>query len=89
MLSHTYLQLLLDESSRDYLTMHQHAQGLIQVCWTAFWISQRTMEHLREHCNLISGQTEEHLCTLLDEVLQRLEAGMQLKCIFMVRSIEY
>ena len=93
-LSHAYLQLVLDESSREYLTINTH-KGLYEYTRLPFGVSsapsifQRTMENLLQGIEklaiyiddiLITGRTEEeHLCNL-DEVLQRLEeAGMRLK----------
>ena len=93
-LSHAYLQLVIDEDSRKYLTVNTH-KGLFEYTRLPFGVSsapsifQRTMDNLLQRLDhiviyiddiLITGRTEaEHLQTL-DEVLRRLEeAGMRLK----------
>lgn len=93
-LSHAYLQLVLDETSRDYLTINTH-KGLFEYMRLPFGVSsapsifQRTMDNLLqglEHVTvyiddiLITGRTEEEHLSTLDEVLRRLEeTGMRLK----------
>ena len=93
-LSHAYLQLQLEEKSREYLTINTH-RGLFEYTRLPFGVSsapsifQRTMEGLLqgiEHISiyiddiLITGRTEEEHLHTLSEVLKRLEAaGMRLK----------
>ena len=92
-LSQAYLQLPLDEQSREYVTVNTH-KGLYRYNRLPFGVSsapsifQRTMDNLMRGIKgvstyiddiLISGSTiEEHLQTL-DIVLQKLEsAGLKL-----------
>ena len=93
-LSHVYLQLELDETSREYLAINTH-KGLFEYTRLPFGVSsapsifQRTMDNLLqglEHVatyiddTIITGKTEEEHLRNLDEVLRRLEeAGMRLK----------
>jgi len=87
-LSHAYLQLELDESSRNCYN-DQHTQGVIQVCQTAILECLqrlRTMENLLKGIEniliyiddiLITGQTGEAHLRKLNKVLRRVEkAGM-------------
>ena len=82
-LSHTYLQLPLDDTSRDYLTINTH-KGLFEYTRLPFGVSsapsifQRTMESILqgiEHVAiyideiLVTGRTEEKHLHTLDEVL--------------------
>ncbi|XP_061584204.1 LOW QUALITY PROTEIN: uncharacterized protein K02A2.6-like [Cololabis saira] len=93
-MSHAYLQVVLDESSQQYVTINTH-RGLYTYKRLPFGVSsspaifQRIMEGILRgipHCSvflddiLLSGPTEtEHLKTL-EEVLQRIEDhGLRLK----------
>ena len=93
-LSHAYLQVQLDEASRDYVTINTH-KGLFRYCRLLFGVSsapaifQRIMETLLYGIPgvcvylddiLITGRTEEEHLEHLTETLRRLkEAGMRLK----------
>ena len=93
-LSHAYLQLLLDDSAREYLVVNTH-KGLFEYTRMPFGIAsapaifQRTMDNLLQGLKhvtvymddiLITGSTEEEHLSNLDTVLDRLEkAGMCLK----------
>ena len=103
-MSQAYLQLPLDEESKEYVTVNTH-KGLYRYNRLPFGISsapsifQRTMETLLQGIKgvlvyiLITGPTiEEHLSTL-DKVLEKL-GGTNLrlnkpKCFFLQPSIEY
>ena len=93
-LSHAYLQIPLDESSRRYVTINTH-KGLFEYLRLPFGVAsapsifQRVMENLLQGIPrvcvylddiLVTGATsEEHLANL-EQVLQRLHsAGMRLK----------
>ena len=93
-LSHAYLQLELEESSRKYLTINTH-RGLYEYTRLPFGVSsapsifQRTMETLLQGLSfvtvyiddiLISGRTPDEHMANLEKVLERLsKAGMRLK----------
>ena len=93
-LSHAYLQILLDEASRRYVTVSTH-KGLFEYSRLPFGVAsapsifQRVMENLLQWIPrvcvyiddiLVTGATEEEHLANLAQVLQRLEsAGMRLK----------
>ena len=93
-LSHAYLQILLDEASRRYVTVSTH-KGLFEYRRLPFGVAsapsifQQVMEHLLQgiprvcvYINdiLVRGATEEEHLANLAQVLQRLQsAGMRLK----------
>ena len=93
-LSHAYLQLQLDDKTKDYLVVNTH-KGLVKYTHIPFGITsapaifQRTvdnllqgMKHVVVYINdiLITGETEEEHLNTLNEVLTRLEsAGVRLK----------
>ena len=93
-LSHTYLQLHLDDAAKDYLVINTQ-KGLFEYTRMSFGITlapaifQRTMDYLLQGLKhvcvyiddiLITGETEEQHLKTLDEVLTRFEkAGMRLK----------
>ena len=89
-LSHAYLQLRLDETTKKYLVINIH-KALYEYNRLPFAsaIFQRTMENLLQGLKhiavyidniLITGCTEEDHLKMLDEVLMRLErTGMWLK----------
>ena len=93
-LSHAYLQLQLDESSQEYVTMNTH-HGLYRYTRLPFGIAsapaifQRTMETLLKGLPMVvaylvdisvAGKTEQEHLTNLAQVLERLDsAGMKLK----------
>ena len=93
-LSHAYLQIPLDEASRQYVTINTH-KGLFEYLRLPFGVAsapsifQRVMENLLQGIPrvcvyiddiLVTGATEEEHLANLAQVLQRLEsAGMRLK----------
>ena len=93
-LSQAYLQLELEEDSKQFVVINTH-KGLFRYNRLPFGISsapgifQRTMESLLQNIPsvivylddiLIAGQSEEEHLRLLEEVLSRLEtAGLRLK----------
>ena len=93
-LSHAYLQLQLDESSQEYVTINTH-RGLNRYTCLPFGIAsapaifQCTMEMLLKGLPmvvaylddiLVAGKTEQEHLTNLAQVLERLDcAGMKLK----------
>ncbi|RXN04191.1 putative protein K02A2.6-like protein [Labeo rohita] len=93
-MSHAYQQLLLDEESKQYVTINTH-KGLFKYNRLVFGVAsslaifQRTMEsllrgipHVAVYLNdiLITGKTEEEHLSNLDQVLKRMsEAGLRLK----------
>ena len=93
-LSHAYLQLQLDESSQEYVTINTH-RGLYRYTRLPFGVAsapaifQRTMETLLKGLPmvvaylddiLVAGKTEQEHLTNLAQVLERLDsAGMKLK----------
>ena len=99
-LLHAYLQLLLEEESKEYLTINTH-KGLFEYDRLPFGVSSAPSIFQCSMGNILQGidniavyinDKEEHLRTL-EEVLQCLDkAGMCLKkdkCVFMVDSVEY
>ena len=104
-LSQAYLQLPLDEQSREYVMVNTQYKGLYRYNRLPFGVSsapsifQRMMDNLMRRIKgvstyiddiLISGSTiDEHLQTL-DVVLQKLEtARLKLKCFFLHSQVEY
>ena len=92
-LSQAYLQLELEEDSKQFVVINTH-KGLFRYNRLPFGISsapgifQRTMESLLQNIPsvivylddiLIAGQSEEEHLRLLVEVLSRLVAGLRLK----------
>nr|XP_023665672.1 LOW QUALITY PROTEIN: uncharacterized protein K02A2.6-like [Paramormyrops kingsleyae] len=94
-MSHAYQQLLLDEKSKEYVTINTH-KGLFKYNRLVFGVAsspaifQRTMDTLLQGIPqvaaylddiLITGTTEvEHLSNL-EQVLKRIaKAGLRLKC---------
>ena len=93
-LSHAYLQLQLDETSQEYLTINTH-RGVYRYTRLPFSVSsapaifQRTMETLLRDLPtvvvciddiLVAGKSQEEHLANLAQVLQQLEdAGMRLK----------
>lgn len=93
-MSHAYQQLLLDEESKQYVTINTH-KGLFKYNRLAFGVAsspgifQRTMDNLFQNLPhvavylddiLVTGSTEEEHLQNLDQVLKRIsEAGMRLK----------
>ena len=93
-LSHAYLQVLLDEESRNLITVNTH-KGLFRFNRLPFGVAsapaifQRIMEGVLKGIPgvciylddiLITGQTEEQHLASLEQVFKQLEAaGMQLK----------
>ncbi|XP_036002862.1 uncharacterized protein K02A2.6-like [Fundulus heteroclitus] len=93
-MSHAYQQLLLDEESKQYVTINTH-KGLFKYNRLAFGVAsspgifQRTMDNLFQNLPhvavylddiLVTGSTEEEHVRNLDQVLRRLsEAGLRLK----------
>ena len=93
-LSHAYLQLQLDDSSQEYVTVNTH-RGLYRYTRLQFGVAsapaifQRTMEMVLKGLPmvvaylddiLVSGKTEQEHLTNLAQVLDRLDsAGMKLK----------
>ena len=93
-LSHAYLQLQLDESSQEYVTINTH-RGLYRYTRLPFGVAsapaifQRTMETVLKGLPmvvaylddiLVAGRTEQEHLTNLAQVLERLNsAGMKLK----------
>ena len=93
-LSHAYLQLQLDESSQEYVTINSH-RGLYRYTRLPFGVAsapaifQRTMETLLKGLPmvvaylddiLVAGKTEQEHLMNLAQVLERLDsAGMKLK----------
>ena len=100
-LAHAYLQLPLDDGSKDCTTINTHNRLPFGVS-SAPAIFQRTVENLLQglpHVSaylddiLVTGSTEEEHLSNLEEVLARLEqAGLRLKhskCLFLAVSVEY
>ena len=103
-LSQAYLQLELEEDSKQFVVINTH-KGLFRYNRLPFGISsapgifQRTMESLLQNIPsvvvylddiLIAGQSEEEHLRLLEEVLET--AGLRLKrekCVLMSESVEY
>ena len=93
-LAHAYLQLMVEEKSKEYLTINTH-KGLYRYNRLPFGVAsapaifQRTMESLLQGLKhvavylddiLITGQSEANHLRTLEDVLGRLEAaGMRLK----------
>ena len=93
-LSHAYLQLQLDESSQEYITINTHC-GLYHYTRLPFGVDsapaifQRTVETLLKGLPmvvaylddiLVAGKTEQEHLTNLAQVLERLDSsGMKLK----------
>ena len=93
-LSHAYLQVPLDDESRQYLTINTH-KGLFEYTRLPFGVAsapaifQRVMENLLQGISgacvyidviLVTGTTEKDHLHNLTQVLQRLQiAGMRLK----------
>ncbi len=93
-MSHAYQQLLLDEESKQYVTINTH-KGLFKYNRLVFGVAsspaifQRTMESLLQGIPhvamylddiLIMGKTEEEHLSNLDQVLKRIsQAGLRLK----------
>lgn len=93
-MSHAYQQLMLDEESKQYVTINTH-KGLFKYNRLAFGVAsspgifQRTMDNLLRNLPhvavylddiLVTGSTEEEHLRNLDQVLRRLsEAGLRLK----------
>lgn len=94
-MSHAYQQLLLDEDSKQYVTINTH-KGLFKYNRLVFGVAsspaifQRTMDNLFQNIPqvavylddiLVTGKTEEEHLQNLDLVLKRMsEAGLRLKC---------
>ncbi|XP_029551127.1 uncharacterized protein K02A2.6-like [Salmo trutta] len=93
-MSHAYQQLLLDEDSKEYVTVNTH-KGLFRYNRLVFGVAsspaifQRTMDNLLQGIPhvavylddiLVTGETEEEHLHHLDQVLKRFsEAGLRLK----------
>jgi hypothetical protein len=93
-MSHAYQQLLLDEDSKQYVTVNTH-KGLFKYNRLVFGVAsspsifQRTMDNLLQNIPhvavylddiLVTGKTEEEHLRNLDQVLKRMkEAGLRLK----------
>jgi hypothetical protein len=93
-LSHTYLQLVLDDESKPYMTINTH-RGLYQYTQLPFGVSaspaifQRTIEGVLRGAKLakarmddilLSGRTDEEHVKVLEDVLRRVqEAGLKLR----------
>ncbi|XP_056118298.1 uncharacterized protein K02A2.6-like [Rhinichthys klamathensis goyatoka] len=93
-MSHAYQQSLLDEESKQYVTINTH-KGLFKYNRLVFGVAsspaifQRTMENLLQRIPnvavylddiLVTGKTEEEHLSNLEQVLKRMsEAGLRLK----------
>ncbi|XP_029567802.1 uncharacterized protein K02A2.6-like [Salmo trutta] len=93
-MSHAYQQLLLDEDSKEYVTVNTH-KGLFRYNRLVFGVAsspaifQRTMDNLLQGIPhvavylddiLVTGETKEEHPHHLDQVLKRFsEAGLRLK----------
>ena len=97
-MANAYLQLPLDEASKQYTTINTH-EGLFQYNWLPFGVSsapaifQRAMSCVYIDDIVVTGwTTEEHLKNF-GAVLDKLEAaGLKRnrnKCVFMSPSVEY
>ena len=100
-LANAYLQLPLEDKSRDYVTINTH-KGLFRYNRLPFGVAsapavfQRTIESLLQRIQrvvayiddiLITGESEQEHLKNLDEVLKRLEAaGLRLKQVYDGRS---
>ena len=104
-MSQAYLQLQLDDTSKQYVTVNTH-RGLFQYNRLPFGaapaIFQRCMENLLRGCQgvsvylddlLVTGSTTDEHLERLDHVLHVLEtAGLKLnrsKCAFLLKKVEY
>ena len=103
--SQAYQQLLLDEDSKEYVTINTH-KGLFKYNRLVFGVAsshaifQRTMDTLLQGIPhvylddiLITGATEEEHLVNLEQVLKRFsDAGLRLKrskCSFLAQSLTY
>ena len=104
-MSHAYQQLLLDEESKQYVTVNTH-KGLFKYNRLVFGVAsspaifQRTMDNLLQNIPyvavylddiLVTGGTEEEHLKNLDQVLKP-DAGLRLKrskCVFQAPSVTY
>lgn len=93
-MSHAYQQLLLEEESKQYVTVNTH-KGLFKYNRLVFGVAsspaifQRTMDNLLQNIPyvavylddiLVTGRTEEEHLQNLDQVLKRMsDAGLRLK----------
>nr|XP_055046280.1 LOW QUALITY PROTEIN: uncharacterized protein K02A2.6-like [Misgurnus anguillicaudatus] len=93
-MSHAYQQLLLEEESKQYVTINTH-KGLFKYNRLVFGVSsspaifQRTMDNLLQGIPhvvvylddiLVTGKTEDEHLSNLEQVLKRMsEAGLRLK----------
>ncbi len=93
-MSHTYQQLLLDEDSKQYVTINYH-KGLFKYNRLKFGVAsspaifQRTMDNLLQNIPhvavylddiVVTGRTKEEHLQNLNQVLKRMsDAGLRLK----------